>query len=311
EVAVAVAAEEVASQPSSTATAPPPSGRAKSSPVARRLAEEAGVDVASVPGSGPGGRVVKRDVEDAVARGGPAPLTQPTGVPSVEYEDFQLNQMRKTIARRLTESLGPVPHFFLTIDVDMERALEARGEINRVLEPQGEKVSINDLLIRATAAALKRHPACNAAWLGDTIRRFNRVHVGVAVAVDDGLITPVVRDADLKGVARIAREVREMAARGREKKLQPEEYTGSTFSISNLGMYGIYEFTGVINPPEGGILAVGSVQERPVVVGGEVVPRHRMRITMSCDHRVIDGATGAAFLATLKAMLEEPATILI
>jgi len=229
----------------------------------------------------------------------------------MEYEDFPLNQMRKTIARRLTESLGPIPHFFLTIDVDMERAVEARGEINRVLESQGEKVSINDLLIRATAAALKRHPACNAAWLGDTIRRFNRVHIGVAVAVDDGLITPVVRDADLKGVAQIAREVREMAARGREKKLQPEEYTGSTFSISNLGMYGIYEFTGVINPPEGGILAVGSVEERPVVVDGEVVPRHRMRITMSCDHRVIDGATGAAFLATLKAMLEEPATILI
>ncbi len=278
--------------------APSPSGRTKSSPVARRLAEEAGVNVESVPGSGPGGRVVKRDVEDAVARGG-------------EYVDIQLSQMRKTIARRLTESLGPVPHFFLTIDVDMERAVEARGEINRVLEPQGEKVSINDLLIRATAAALKRHPACNAAWQGDTIRRFNRVHVGVAVAVDDGLITPVVRDADLKGVARIAREVREMAARGRDKKLQPEEYTGSTFSISNLGMYGIYEFTGVINPPEGGILAVGAVEERPVVIGGEVVPRHRMRITMSCDHRVIDGATGAAFLATLKTMLEEPATILI
>jgi len=291
-------AEAVTSQAPPAAAAPPSSGRAKSSPVARRLAEEAGVDVASVAGSGPGGRVVKRDVEDAVAQGG-------------EYEDFPLNQMRKTIARRLTESLGPVPHFFLTIDVDMERALEARGEINRVLEPQGERVSINDLLIRATAAALKRHPACNAAWQGDTIRRFNRVHVGVAVAVDDGLITPVVWDADLKGVARIAREVREMAARGRDRKLQPEEYTGSTFSISNLGMYGIYEFTGVINPPEGGILAVGSVEERPVVVGGEVVSRHRMRITMSCDHRVIDGTTGAAFLATLKTMLEEPATILI
>jgi len=304
-------AVEAASQPPSPATAPPSSGRAKSSPVARRLAEESGVDVASVPGSGPGGRVVKRDVEDAVARGGTGPLTRLPEVPSVEFEDFPLNQMRKTIARRLTESLGPVPHFFLTIDVDMERALEARGEINRVLEAQGERVSINDLLIRATAAALKRHPACNAAWQGDTIRRFNRVHVGVAVAVDDGLITPVVRDADLKGVARIAREVREMAARGRDKKLQPEEYTGSTFSISNLGMYGIYEFTGVINPPEGGILAVGSVEERPVVIAGEVVTRHRMRITMSCDHRVIDGATGAAFLATLKAMLEEPATILI
>lgn len=294
---VEVAEVEVAEVVAPT-VAPSPSGRTKSSPVARRLAEEAGVNVESVPGSGPGGRVVKRDVEDAVARGG-------------EYVDIQLSQMRKTIARRLTESLGPVPHFFLTIDVDMERAVEARAEINRVLEPQGEKVSINDLLIRATAAALKRHPACNAAWQGDTIRRFNRVHVGVAVAVDDGLITPVVRDADLKGVARIAREVREMAARGRDKKLQPEEYTGSTFSISNLGMYGIYEFTGVINPPEGGILAVGAVEERPVVIGGEVVPRHRMRITMSCDHRVIDGATGAAFLATLKTMLEEPATILI
>jgi pyruvate dehydrogenase E2 component (dihydrolipoamide acetyltransferase) len=305
------APEALPSQPSPTIATQPPSGRGKSSPVARRLAQEAGVDVASLPGSGPGGRVVKRDVEAAVARGGSGPVALPPGVPGVEYEDIQLNQMRKTIARRLTESLGPVPHFFLTIDVDMERALEARGEINRVLEAQREKVSINDLLIRATAAALKRHPACNAAWLGDTIRRFNRVHIGVAVAVDDGLITPVVRDADLKGVAQIAREVREMAVRGREKKLQPEEYTGSTFSISNLGMYGIYEFTGVINPPEGGILAVGSVEERPVVVDGEVVPRHRMRITMSCDHRVIDGATGAAFLATLKAMLEEPATILI
>ena len=264
------APEAPPSQPSPAAATPPPSGRAKSSPVARRLAQEAGVDVGSVPGSGPGGRVVKRDVEEAMAQGGSGVMAQPPGVPGVEYEDFQLNQMRKTIARRLTESLGPVPHFFLTIDVDMERALEARREINRVLEAQGEKVSINDLLIRATAAALKRHPVCNAAWLGDTIRRFNRVHIGVAVAVDDGLITPVVRDADLKGVAQIAREVREMAVRGREKKLQPEEYTGSTFSISNLGMYGIYEFTGVINPPEGGILAVGHRRGLPRHPEGDV-----------------------------------------
>lgn len=315
QVDVAPAVSETAPEASEAST--PAQGRAKASPLARRLAEEAGVDIRAISGSGPQGRVVKRDIEAAVAQGAPAavPASAPGGFVAaapggVEYEDVQLSQMRKTIARRLTDSLAPVPHFFLTIDVDMGRALEARREINRLLESTGEKVSVNDLLIKATAVALRRHPECNAAWLGDTIRRFYRVHVGVAVAVEDGLITPVIRDADMKGVAQIAWEVRELAARGREKKLQPEEYTGSTFSISNLGMYGIFEFTGVINPPEAGILAIGAVEDRPVVVDGEVVVRSRMRVTMSCDHRVIDGATGANFLATLRSMLEEPATML-
>ena len=283
--------------------------RIKASPLARRLAADSGLELSSVSGSGPAGRIVKRDVEAAIVAG---PTAAPVVVPSgAEYEDLPLSQMRKTIARRLVESIGPVPHFFLTIEVDMGRAMEARRTINSMLEREGRKISLNDLIIRATAAALKRHPACNAHWLGDSIRRFNRVHIGVAVAVEDGLITPIIRDADLKGVAHIGAEVRELAGRAREKRLQPDEYTGATFSISNLGMFGIHEFTAVINPPEAGILAVGGVEEVPAVEAGEVVIRNRMKMTMSCDHRVIDGALGAAFLATLKGMLEEPAAILV
>ena len=308
-------------------------GRIKASPLARRLATESGVELSDVSGSGPAGRIVKRDIEAAIATaptvavgaagttgpvvGGTAapisagPVAAQLLVPSgAEFEDVPLSQMRKTIARRLAESIGPVPHFFLTIEVDMGRAMEARRTINTMLEREGRKISLNDLIIRATAAALKRHPACNAHWLGDSIRLFNRVHIGVAVAVEDGLITPIIRDADLKGVAHIGAEVRELAGRAREKKLQPDEYTGATFSISNLGMFGIHEFTAVINPPEAGILAVGGVEEIPVVEAGQVVVRSRMKVTMSCDHRVIDGALGAAFLATLKGMLEEPAAIL-
>ena len=295
-------------------------GRVKASPVARRLAADSGVQLATVSGSGPAGRIVKRDVEAAIeagptaapGRATPPMPAAPVLVPSgAEFEDIPLSQMRKTIARRLTQSIGPVPHFFLTIEVDKGRTMEARATINTMLEREGRKISLNDLIIRATAAALKRHPACNAHWLGDSIRRFNRVHIGVAVAVEDGLITPVIRDADLKGVAHIGAEIRELAGRAREKRLQPDEYTGATFSISNLGMFGIHEFTAVINPPEAGILAVGGVEQVPVVEAGEVVVRNRMKMTMSCDHRVIDGALGAAFLATLKGMLEEPAAILV
>ncbi len=283
-------------------------GRVKASPLARRLASELGVDLGRVEGSGPAGRIVKRDVE-AAKQAGAAPAAW--GATEAEYEDVAVSQMRKTIAKRLVESIGPVPHFFLTVDVDMTRALEARRGINAILEAQGEKVSLNDLLLKAVAAALRVHPDCNAQWLGDRVRRFSAVHLGVAVAVEEGLITPVVRDAHLKGVAQIAREVKELAGRARERRLAPEEYTGSTFSVSNLGMFGIHEFTAIINPPEAGILAVGGVEDTPVVVGGEVVVRPRMRMTMSCDHRVIDGAMGARFLATLKAMLEEPAAIVM
>ena len=286
-------------------------GRVKASPLARRLAQEAGLVLSGIQGSGPGGRIVKRDIEGASQRGAATAAARVARVEGPEFEDLKVSQMRKTIARRLAESIGPVPHFFLTVDVDMERGLEARARINALLEERGEKISLNDLVIRAVGAALRQHPAVNAAWRGDRIRRYARVHIGVAVAVDDGLITPVIRDAHVKGVAQIAREIRELACRAREKKLKPEEYTGGTFSVSNLGMYGIHEFTAVINPPEAGIIAVGQVEEVPVAINGQVVVRPRLKLTMSCDHRVVDGATGARFLQTLRAMLEEPAAILL
>ncbi len=286
------------------------SGRVKASPVARRLADEAGIDIERVQGSGPGGRVVKRDVEEAKEKGVAAPAGGPAHA-GPEYEDVPVSQMRKAIAKRLVQSIGPVPTFYLTIDVDMGRVMEARKSINAMLEGDGKKVSINDLVLKATAGALARHPECNAQWHDGFIRRYNAVHIGVAVAIDDGLITPIVRDAHLKGLAAISEEVRELAGRAREKKLQPDEYTGATFSVSNLGMFGIHEFTAIINPPEAGILAVGGIEETPVVVDGEVVIRPRMKVTMSCDHRVIDGAQGSRYLQTLKAMLEEPAAILV
>lgn len=297
-----------------TKAAPVMGGRIKASPVAKLLAKEHGIDLAAVAGSGPGGRVIKRDVEEAAKGATTRPAVPAAQVPAPvagEFVDVPLTQIRKTIARRLTESLGPVPHFFLTIDVDMGRVLDARRRVNKILEAQGAKASINDFIIKATAVALTRHPECNAWWQGDSVRQFNSVHIGIAVAVPDGLITPVVRDAQAKGLAQISGEVREMAGRAQEKKLLPHEYTGSTFSISNLGMFGIEEFTAVINPPEAGILAIGGVEERPVAQGGQVVVQPRMRITMSCDHRVIDGAMGARFLGTLKGFLEEPAAILI
>lgn len=284
--------------------------RIRASPVARRLARDAGLDLAGLRGSGPGGRVVKRDVEAAARAAEAAAAAAWPTAPGTEFEDVPLSPMRGTVARRLAESLGPVPHFFLTVDVDMTRALAARERINELLAARGAKASINDLVVKAVAVALTHHPECNAQWRGDSIRRFNRCHIGVAVAVPDGLVAPVVRDAQAKGLGEIGAEIRELAGRAREKRLQPHEYTGSTFSVSNLGMLGIEAFTAVINPPEAGILAVGAVEERPVAVGGKVVVRPRMRVTMSCDHRVIDGAQGARFLATLKAFLEEPAAIL-
>ncbi|MGY8776542.1 MAG: pyruvate dehydrogenase complex dihydrolipoamide acetyltransferase [Longimicrobiales bacterium] len=289
-------------------------GRLKASPLARRLAEEMGVDLSSVAGSGPAGRIVKRDVEAARAAGVSAPVAAAvaTWTPNeAEYEDVPTSQMRKTIAKRLVTSIGPVPTFYLTMDIDMGRVMEARKSINSMLERDGGKISINDIVLKAVAGALRQHPNCNAQWQDGFIRRFNGVHIGVAVAVEDGLITPIVRNAHLKGLAQIGSEVKELAGRAREKKLMPDEYTGATFSVSNLGMFGIHEFTAIINPPESAILAVGGIEETPVVVNGEVVVRPRMRITMSCDHRVIDGAQGSRFLQTLKGMLEEPTAILL
>jgi pyruvate dehydrogenase E2 component (dihydrolipoamide acetyltransferase) len=239
-----------------------------------------------------------------VAASSTRPVIRSNGAP---FTDVPLSQIRKTIAKRLGQSLGPVPTFYLTTEVDMERVAEAREALNTRAEAEkGTRISVNDVVLKATALALRQHPACNAWWQEDRIRYWNEVHVSVAVAIEDGLITPVVRHADQKSLREIALEVRDLAARARERRLQPEEYTGGTFSVSNLGMFDIDQFTAIINPPEAGILAVGSIVEKPVVDGGAVVARKRMRLTMSCDHRVIDGATGAAFLKTLKQMLENP-----
>jgi pyruvate dehydrogenase E2 component (dihydrolipoamide acetyltransferase) len=290
-------------------------GRVKASPLARRLAAESGVELKGISGTGPGGRIVRRDIEGAGARASAAGAK-----PEVQYapayrgpdvEDVPVSQMRKTIARRLVTSIGPVPTFYLTMEVDMTRMVQARQHINERLKESGIKASINDFLIKATAAALARHPEVNASWGENVVHRYHRVHVGVAVAVEDGLITPVVRDADRKGVADIAVEVKELAARAKEKKLKPEEYTGATFSISNLGMFGIDEFTAIINPPESAILAVGQVNDTVVAVNGQPTVQPRMRMTMSCDHRVVDGATGARFLQTLRTFIEEPVMILV
>ena len=294
-----------------TTTTAASEGRVKASPVARRLAEEMGIDLSLVSGSGPGGRVVKRDIEAAKTSGVTAPSVTAWKPDEAEYEDVPTSQMRKSIAKRLVTSIGPVPTFYLTMDIDMGRVLEARKGINTMLEKDGLKISINDIVLKAVAAALRRHPNCNAQWHDGFVRRFNSVHLAVAVAIEDGLITPVVRNAHAKGIAQIGSEVKELAGRARQKKLLPDEYMGGTFSVSNLGMFGIHEFTAIINPPEGGILAVGAIEQTPVVVDGEVVVRPRMRITMSCDHRVIDGAQGSRFLQTLKSMLEEPTAILL
>jgi pyruvate dehydrogenase E2 component (dihydrolipoamide acetyltransferase) len=297
-------AEAPRSKPAAPAAPSAPRSRTKSSPLARRIARERGLDLALITGSGPGGRIIKRDVEGAVAVAAVpgAPLREAGG-----YRDVELSQIRKTIAKRLVQSLGPVPHFFLTTEVDMVRAAEARRELNDL--DNGPRISFNDIVLKVAASALEQHPECNAWWMDDRIRYFNDVHVSMAVAVDEGLITPVIRDAHRKSLRQIATESRELAERARSRKLKPEEYTGGTFSVSNLGMFDIDQFTAVINPPEAGILAVGSIIEKPVVVAGEVTVRSRMRITMSCDHRVIDGATGARFLQTVKRMLENPLAI--
>ena len=276
----------------------PAGGRIKTSPLARRMAREQNLDLASIQGTGPGGRIVKRDLEGTTPTLAPA-----VGVPAGGFEDVPLGQMRKTIAKRLAQSLGPVPHFFLTTEVDMGRAVAAREELNALGD---QRISFNDIVIKVVAMALVQHRACNAWWQDDHIRYFNEVHMGMAVAVEDGLITPVIRNTQLKTLRDIASESRALAERARERRLRPEEYTGATFSISNLGMFGIDEFTAVINPPEAGIIAVGALAEKPVVVDGSLVVRRRMRLTMSCDHRVIDGATGAQFLQTVRTMLENP-----
>ncbi|MBV6495900.1 MAG: pyruvate dehydrogenase complex dihydrolipoamide acetyltransferase [Acidobacteria bacterium ACB1] len=314
----AVSAAAAATAPAKVATAPAavqPQGRLIVSPIAARMAAENNLDLRSVAGSGPNGRIIKRDIEQALAGGGStaakaAPsFTPSTVVGASGYREEPTSQMRRVIASRLTESIGPVPTFYLTREIEMDNVLSLRKAINASL-PDEQKVSVNDILVKAVAMALQKHPYVNASYQDRTLRFYEQADIGVAVAIDEGLITPVIRGANLKGFVEIGAEVRSLAARARDKKLQPEEYTGATFSVSNLGMFGIKEFTAIINPPEAGILAVGSATPTPVVRDGQIVVRSIMNITMSCDHRVIDGATGAKFLDTLTRMLEQPAMML-
>jgi pyruvate dehydrogenase E2 component (dihydrolipoamide acetyltransferase) len=285
--------------------AAPSEGRAlRASPLALRMAAEAGVDLNSVRGSGPQGRIVKRDIEAALEKAA-APTPGPAAAPSGEVNEVELSAMRRTIAKRLVQSKAPVPHFYLTVDVAMDRLWEAY----RALRDENYPISLNDVIVKATASALRSHPELNASFAGDRVKQYNRVHIGMAVALDEGLITPVIRDADSKTLAEIAAEARELADRARNRRLQPHEYTGGTFSISNLGMLGVEEFSAIINPPEAAILAVGSVREEPVVEDGQVRIGRRMKLTISIDHRVADGAQGARFLQTLKRMLENPLLI--
>lgn len=291
--------------PPAAAPAPAPSGRVKASPLARKIAAERGVDIGRVSGSGPEGRVIRRDLEGVSATPAAAgPGTPPPAAPGTAFEDVPLSQIRKTIAKRLALSIGPIPTFYLTTEIDMDRAWDARAAL-KALGPEGD-VSFNDIIIKATATALTQHPECNAWWQDDHIRKWHEVHIGMAVAIEEGLITPVIRHADRKSLRQISAESKDLAGRARERKLKPDEYTGSTFSVSNLGMFGIDEFTAIINPPEAGILAVGAIVQKQVVVDNAVVTRRRLRLTMSCDHRVIDGATGAKFLKTLRTLLENP-----
>lgn len=285
--------------------------RIKASPLAKKLAADKGIDLQQVKGSGDFGRVVKRDVEQWHPSMVP-PAAQFNAAPVVagqeSYTEEPVSQMRKTIARRLAESKFSAPHFYLTMEINMDEATKAREAINAIAPV---KVSFNDIVIRAVAASLRKHPKVNSSWLGDKIRYNHHVHVGVAVAVDDGLLVPVVRFADQKSLSQIAAEVKTFAQKAKDKKLQPADWEGNTFTISNLGMFGIEEFTAIINPPDSCILAVGGIKDTPVVKNGQVVPGKVMKVTLSCDHRVVDGASGSAFLQTLKAMLENPVTILV
>ena len=273
-------------------------GRVFVSPLAKKLAEERHISVGKIKGTGEGGRVIKRDIDN---------FTPGVAVPQVEnFTEVGVSQMRKIIASRLSESLFTAPHFFLTMDIDMDAVMAARKAI---IEDSGDKISFNDLVLKAVAGSLKKHPAINSSWLGDRIRYNEHVHIGVAMAVEDGLIVPVVKFANAKSVQEISAQVKDFAGRAKNKKLTPDDWAGNTFTISNLGMFGIEEFTAIINPPDACILAVGGIRQVPVVKNGAIVPGNMMKVTLSCDHRVVDGATGAAFLQTLKKSLENPVLI--
>ena len=282
-------------------------GRVFASPLAKKMANEKGINLNNVGGTGQNGRIVKRDIDHYTPYVGASNVKR-VFVGTESFTDEPISQMRKTIAKRLAESKFTAPHFYLTIAMDMDNAISARKQINSL---EGVKVSFNDMVIKAVALSLREHPNVNSAWLGDVIRRNEHVHIGVAVAVDDGLLVPVVRFADGKDMQQIGSEVRELATKAKSKKLQPQEWEGNTFTISNLGMFGIEAFTAIVNPPDSCILAVGGISEVPVVKDGQVVPGNVMKVTLSCDHRVVDGATGSMFLNTFKNYMENPVSMLM
>jgi pyruvate dehydrogenase E2 component (dihydrolipoamide acetyltransferase) len=314
------AAKSQAQTPATSAHAEHSSnGRIKASPLAKKLAKDKGIDISKIQGSGDQGRVTKADVENykpsaavPAAAGKPgqasAPIVLPKVVGEESFEEVAVSQMRKTIAKRLAESKFSAPHFYLTMEINMDKAIEARKSINEI---SPVKISFNDMVIKAVAAALRQHPDVNVSWLGDKMRKNHHIHIGVAVAVKDGLLVPVIRFADNKSLSHIAVEVKELAQKAHDKKLQPSDWEGSTFTISNLGMFGIEEFTAIINPPDACILAVGGIKETAIVKNGQLVPGSVMKVTLSCDHRAVDGAVGSAFLKTLKGLLEDPVRILI
>lgn len=308
------AAPETASQAAAEAApASTGNGRVIASPLAKKLAAEKGIDIAKVPGSGDGGRIIKKDIDNYVPMQQPAKTaaqapsaTAPSG--QVSFEEVPVSQMRKTIARRLAESKFSAPHFYLTMAINMDKAVESRARLNEI---SPVKISFNDLVVKACAVALKQHPKVNSSWLGDKIRINHHVNIGIAVAVEEGLLVPVVRFADTKSLSQIAGEVKSFAQKAKDKKLQPSDWEGNTFTISNLGMFGIEEFTAIINAPDACILAVGAINQVPVIKDGQVKVGNIMKVTLSCDHRVVDGATGAAFLQTVQKLLEEPLSMLV
>jgi pyruvate dehydrogenase E2 component (dihydrolipoamide acetyltransferase) len=320
----AAPAEEnkTAAKPSTTTTAPVTSsdhssnGRVKASPLAKKLAQDKGVDISKVQGSGEQGRIIKSDIENykpaaaaaSAKEGKSAAVTLPTVVGEESFEEVPVSQMRKSIAKRVAESKFNAPHFYVTMEINMDKAIEARKSINDI---STVKISFNDIVIKAVAAAIRQNPDVNVSWRGDTMRKNHHINIGVAVAVKDGVLIPVIRFADNKSLSHIALEVKDLVGKVNEKKLKPADWEGSTFTISNLGMFGVEDFTAIINPPDACILAVGGIKETPVVKNGQVVPGNVMKVTLSCDHRAVDGAIGAAFLKTLKGLLEEPVRLLI
>lgn len=308
-----------AAAPASNGSASAANGRLKASPLAKKMAKDLGFDIHKIQGSGEGGRVTKHDVETfkpsaalaatpAAGKSASVPVVLPQVVGKESFEEVAVSQMRKTIARRLAESKFSAPHFYLTMEINMDKAIEARKSMNEI---SPVKISFNDMVLKATASALRQNPDVNVSWLGDKMRKNHHIHIGVAVAVKDGLVVPVVRFADNKSMSHIAVEVKDLAQKAQDKKLQPSDWEGSTFTISNLGMFGIEDFTAIINPPDACILAVGGIKETAIVKNGQLAVGNVMKVTLSCDHRAVDGAVGAAFLKTLKGLLEDPVRILI